>query len=141
MGQVFTYDPKNVSCIIGGKTMHGFADGTFIKFGRKEPAFSLKVGVDSEGTRAKSNNKSGFIEITLMQSSASNDDLSAFGLADELSSTGAVPGLIRDNSGRTLATCLTCWMEKWPDVEEGKEVTTRTWRFETDELDIFIGGN
>lgn len=141
MPQVFTYDPKNVSVIVGGQTGHGFADGTFVKFGRMEPAFNLKVGVDGEGTRAKSNNKSGFIEITLMQSSSFNDVLSGYAAADELSNTGAVPLLVRDNSGRTLATSLTAWVQKYPDVEEAKEVTTRVWRFETDELDIFIGGN
>jgi hypothetical protein len=138
---VFTYDPKNVSVIVGGQTMSGFGDGTFVKFGRDENMWNKKIGVDGEGTRAKSNNKAGFMEISLMQSSASNDVLSGFAAADELSNTGAVPVLIRDNNGRTLATCLTGWVVKYPDTEFAKEVTVRTWRIETDELAIFIGGN
>ncbi len=138
---VFTYDPKQVSAIVGGKIMSGFGDGTFIKLTRNEQAWNMKIGVDGEGTRAKSNNKGGKIEITLMNSSSSNDDLSAFAAADELSNTGAVPFLLKDNSGRTVATALTAWVQKYPDTEFAKEANTRTWVLETDELDIFIGGN
>lgn len=141
MAGVFTYDPKLVSCIVGGKIMSGFSDGTFITITRNEQAFNLKVGVDGEGTRAKSNNKSGKIEIELMQSSSSNDDLSAFAAADELSNTGAVPFFLKDNSGRTIATALTAWVQKYPDQPYAKEVSTRKWTLETDDIEIFIGGN
>lgn len=138
---VLTYDPKNVSMIVGGKIMHGFGDGTFIKVMRNDQAFNLKVGVDGEGTRAKSNNKSGKFEITLMQSSSSNDVLSSYASADELSSSGVVPVLLRDNNGTTLATSLTGWVQKLPDTELQKEVTTRTWVIESDQVELFIGGN
>lgn len=138
---VLQYDPKQVSVIIGGKILHGFSDSTFIKISRNDQAFMLKVGVDGEGTRAKSNNKSGKVEITLMQSSSSNDDLSAIALADELSNLGAVPLSIKDNSGRSICTALTAWVQKLPDQEDAKETSTRVWIFESDELNIFIGGN
>jgi hypothetical protein len=138
---VFTYDPKQVSCIVGGKIGQGFSDGSFIKVERNEQAFTLKIGVDGEGTRAKSNNKSGKITLTLMQSSSYNDVLSAFAAADELSNTGAVPFFLKDNSGRTLCTALTCWVQKYPDSEFAKEVSTRTWVLETDDIEVFVGGN
>lgn len=138
---VFTFDPKQVSMIVGGKIMSGFADGTFIKLSRNEQAFNLKVGVDGEGTRVKNNNRSGKVEITLMQSSSSNDDLSGFAAADEASATGAVPILFKDGSGRTIASAATGWVQKYPDTEFAKEATTRNWMLETDELILFIGGN
>lgn len=138
---VFTYDPKQVSLIVGGKIIQGFSDGTFIVAERDEAAFTKKIGVDGEGTRAKSNNKGGKITITLMQSSPSNDDLSAFAAADELSNTGAVPAYLKDNSGRTLVSSLTAWVQKYPNSEFAKEVSTRVWILDTDEIDIFVGGN
>lgn len=138
---VFTYDPKQVSCIVGGKILSGFADGTFIVVERNEQAFNLKVGVDGEGTRAKSNNKSGKITITLMQSSASNDDLSAIAAADELSNAGVVPFYMKDNSGRSVCTALSSWIQKYANSEFAKETTTRQWVLETDDIEIFIGGN
>ncbi len=138
---VKTFDPALFSMIVGGKIMSGFGDGTFIKLTMNEQAFSLKVGVDGEGTRAKSNNRSGRFEITLMQSSQSNDDLSAFATADQLSNSGAVPVLMKDGSGRTVAQATTAWVQKLPDTEFSKDPTTRTWILESDEINAFIGGN
>lgn len=141
MPNLFTYDPKNVALIVGGNIINGFSDATFIVAERNEQAFNLKVGVDGEGTRAKTNNKSGKVTITLMQSSASNDVLSALAAADELSNAGAVPLLLKDNSGRTLISSLTSWVQKYPNSEFAKETSTRVWVMETDELNIFVGGN
>ncbi len=138
---VKTYDPKLVTVIFGGKIMSGFADGTMITIERNDPAFNLKVGTDGEGTRAKSNNKSGKITIHLMQSSASNDSLSAFAAADELSNTGVAAAAVIDKSGRTVVAAATAWVNKYPNAEFSKEPTTRSWVIETDELDIFLGGN
>lgn len=141
MGVVKTYDPKQVSVIIGGKIMSGFADGSIVKVKRNSDAFTLKVGVDGGGTRAKSNDSSGEIEIELMQSSNSNDDLSAFAQADALTNAGVVSGIVKDGSGRTVVGATTCWVKKMPDVSFGKEVGTRTWVIVSDDLNMFVGGN
>lgn len=138
---VKTYDPKLVSVIVGGKIMSGYADGTFVLVERNEAAFALKVGVDGEGTRAKSNNRSGKITITLMNSSKSNDDLSTFAAADELSNSGAVPVMVKDNSGRSLYACETAWIQKYANGEYAKEANGRTWVLETDALNMFVAGN
>lgn len=138
---VKTYDPKAVAVIFGGKIITGFGDGTFVVVERNEQTFNLKVGVDGEGTRAKSNNKSGKITLTLMQSSSSNDDLSAFAAADELSNTGVAPCLIKDSNGTTVCAAATAWIQKPANVEDAKEVGTRTWVIESDEVDMFVGGN
>lgn len=139
--KLYQYDPKSVSIIVGGKIMHGFADGTFVNVERNEQAYNLKVGVDGEGTRAKNNNRSGKITITLMQSSESNDVLSSFATADELSNTGVVPFLMKDNLGRTVCTALSCWVQKVANSEMAKEVGMRTWVLESDEVTILVGGN
>ena len=120
--------------------MTGFGDNTYIKLERNEQAFNLKVGVTGEATRAKNNNRSGKVTITLMQSSSSNDDLSSFAAADELTNTGAVPVLIKDGSGTTVASAVTAWVQKYPSTEFQKEATTREWVMETDELLMFVGG-
>lgn len=138
---VRTYDPKLVTVIVGGKIMSGYSDGTFVLVERNEQAFALKVGVDGEGTRAKSNNRSGKITITLMNSSKSNDDLSAFAAADELDNSGAVPVMVKDNSGRTLCACETAWVQKVANAEFAKEANARTWVMETDVLNMFVAGN
>ena len=60
-----TYDPKQISVIVGGAIISGFADGEFVTTERNEDAFTLNVGADGEGGRVKSNNKSGRITLTL----------------------------------------------------------------------------
>jgi hypothetical protein len=136
-----TYDPSQVAIIVGGYNITGFADGSFITVARNADAFALYVGTDGEGTRAKSNNKSGRITITLAQSSDSNAILSGIATLDELSNNGIVPLLIKDNSGLSLYAAETAWIVKTPDSEFGREVGSREWILETDNLSAFVAGN
>src|SRR5690554_1526750 len=97
-----TYDPKQVQLIVGGVPLSGFADGTFVRVGRRNVAWDLVAGADGEGTRTKSNDKTGFFEFELMQSSQSNQYLSNLALSDELNNAGVVPVLVKDGSGASL---------------------------------------
>jgi ribonuclease HI len=121
--------------------MTGFADGSFETVARNTDAFALYVGTDGEGTRAKSNNKSGKVTITLAQSSDSNAILSGIAALDELSNNGIVPLLIKDNSGLSLYAAETAWIVKQPDSEFGREIGSREWILETDSLAMFTAGN
>lgn len=138
---VKTYDPAQVNIVFAGVPIDGFADGTFITVARDNPSYNLAIGSDGEGARAKSNDRSATITITLMQNSATNDLLSAVSLADELTGDGVGPFLMKDLSGRTLVGAETAWLEKPSDVEFAREITNREWVIKTDALDIFIGGN
>jgi hypothetical protein len=137
----YTFDPKSVSVVLGGKVISGWDDGEFISVERNNDMWALKMGADGVGARAKTNDKSGRVTMTLLQSSPSNDVLSAFAIADEASNAGAVPLLIRDGSGRTLVSALTAWVVKMPAAAFAKEVGNRQWIVESDSLQIFIGGN
>lgn len=136
-----TYDPSQVAIIVGGFQVTGFADGTFVSIERNADNFALYIGTDGEGTRAKSNNKSGRMTFTLAQSSDANAFLSALVTADELSNSGIVPVLVKDNSGSSLYSAETAWIIKHPAAEFGREVGTREWILETDNLAVFSGGN
>lgn len=138
---VKTYDPKSISMIVGGHIVSGFDDGTFVKVSRATEAYTKKVGADGEPSRTKNNDKSGTIEITLLQSSASNDVLSGYALADEVNNGGQVPVLMRDANGTTVVNSEAGWVQKMPDLELGKEMGSRTWVIECGSIDIFIGGN
>lgn len=135
-----TYDPKSVSLIIGGHIVSGYDDGTFVEVARNNDTFALVSGADGETTRAKSNDKSGTISITLLQTSLSNDVLSGFAQADELSNGGTFTVLLKDNNGNTLCSSAIAWVQKVADSAFGKEQNSRTWIIETGELQMFIGG-
>lgn len=138
---VKTYNPADVAIIFAGVPVEGIADGTFVTVARNNQSYNMNIGSDGEGVRAKSNDKGGTVTLTLMQSSVSNDALSALSILDEASGDGVGPLLIKDNSGRTLCSAETAWIQKPADVEFAREATTREWVFETDLLDMFIGGN
>ena len=139
MAALKTYDPAKVSVIVGGHIVQGFADGEFVSAARNNDTFSRVGGADGEQTRAKSNDRSGTITITLMQSSNSNGVLQGFASADEVSNGGLVPVLIKDSNGNELVIATKAWVQKPSDRGFGKENTDRQWVFETGEL-IFAGG-
>lgn len=137
------YDPKDVTVILGSVIVNGFADGTFVSAAMREDAFTLAVGADGDAGRAKSNDRSGAVTFTLLQTAKANALLTALHVADLASSNGAgvVPLLIRDNQGNTLVTAQKAWIKRHPTTEFGKEISNREWEIETDSLVIFNGGN
>lgn len=136
-----TYDPKQVQIIVGGVPITGFADGTFVRVGHRNVAWELSVGADGEGVRTKSNDESGFIEITLQQSSKSNQYLSDLYNADRLSNAGLVSGLVKDGSGSSLHAAEQMFIENDAEAEYSKTASPRVWMFLTDKLINFHGGN
>ena len=138
---VKTYNPADVTIVVAGVPISGFADGTFINAARDNPSFTNGSGADGEGWRAKSNDKTATVTLTLLQTSEANDLLSALSALDEASGDGVGPLLIKDNSGRTLLAAETCWLEKPADSEFAREVSNREWVVKTDSLNVFVGGN
>jgi hypothetical protein len=135
------YDPKQVTLVIGGHIMFGFADDDFIEVERDEDAFTKKTGVDGTTTRAKNNVRTGKITFRLMQSSASNDDLQALAYNDEIGNSGAVPVTCKDGNGRSVFSAQNGWVKKLPKAGYKKDVDMREWVIDTDAMDITIGGN
>lgn len=138
---VRTYDPKQVMVIIGGIPMSGFADGTFATVERTSDTFTKVSGADGIISRSKTNDRSGLLKFTAAQTSPSNDVLSAIAVADELTNTGIVPVLIKDNSGRSVFVSAFGWVKKPPTSEFGKDIANREWTLDLADLDIFVGGN
>ena len=138
---VKTYSAKDVTIIFNGATITGYADGTFMTAARDNPAFTIGSGADGEGWRAKSSDKTGTITLTLLQTSLSNDVLSAFAILDEASGNGVGPFLAKDGSGRTLISAQTAWIEKQADSEFARDQSDREWVLKTDSLNVLVGGN
>lgn len=128
-------DPKLVSISLGTHIVSGFADGTFAAFAQNRDTYALTVGADGEGTRVKSNDKSGRLTITLLKSSASNAVLSALANADAQNAC-----MIKDNNGDTIASAANAWLVRQADFEYSNEETTVEWIIESDSWDILVGG-
>lgn len=136
-----TYDPKQVILVVGGAIINGFADGTFISVERSNDMFSKVSGADGIVSRAKSNDKSGTITVTLAQTSSGNDILAGYAVRDELANAGVVVVSCKDLSGRSTFFAATAWVRKMPTSEYSKEISDREWQMDCADLDIFVGGN
>jgi hypothetical protein len=138
-----TYDPSQVAVVFAGIPINGYADGTFLNVEQNEDSFTLTIGSDGEGCRAKSNNRSGRVTFTLGQWSMANDLLSAVHNVDinTPNGDGIGPLLIKDNSGRSIYTAEKAWIVKPPAAAFGREAESREWVIETDNLIQFHGGN
>lgn len=137
---VTTLDPKQVFIIIGGAHITGYADGSFIEVDRDEDSFTKKTGADGLTARAKSNNRGASFKITLMQTSPSNDVLTAFMLADEAESNAVQPVMVKDGFGTSLFNGIG-WVKKMPASAWAKEVGAREWIIDCAEMNAFVGGN
>lgn len=140
---VKTYDPSNVSMLFGPIPMKGFAQDAAITVEHDEDDWTLVTGVDGEGTRSKTSNRSATITVALMQSSETNALLSAERELDlnTPNGTGGKALIIKDGSGTTVFSCATAWIQKAPTAELNREATTREWVFRTDSLVALHGGN
>jgi len=141
MAEVRTLDPAKVVISVGGVPISGYADGTFIRVERSSDMFSKVIGADGKTARAKSNDRSGTVILTLLQTSPSNDVLSGLAILDELQNSGVVPIGATDLSGATTIFSGTGWVRKMPDWEAGKEIGNIEWTIDCADLEIFIGGN
>lgn len=136
-----TYDTAQLFITYNGFLLGGFMDGTFLVVERNEETWLPHVGADGEYARARNRNKSGKVKITLMQTSSSNDFLSAQASLDE--TTGANTGAlqVKDGGGRTVLSGADAFISKPAVVEYGKEIAGREWTLEVPQLDVVIGGN
>lgn len=134
------YDPAGIKITFAGNVIQGYAPATFVTAARNADTFSRSTGADGESARAKSNDRSGIVTLTLMQGSTSNSILAALALADEVSGDGVGSLLITDLNGATLVAAETAWVRKPADASFGQELENREWILETGNLVIFPGG-
>lgn len=136
-----TYNPADVHIIFNGVPIEGYADGQFVLVARANPMWTSGTGSDGSGWRAKSNDRSGSVTVTLLQTSPSNDELGLLAQADELAGQGMGPLMVKDTSGRSIAFTDAAWCEKMPDMSFEREVVSRVWVFKSTDLTHQPGGN
>ena len=138
---VHTYDPSKISLIVGLVPITGFSDGSMVKVTRASDAFTKVVGADGIVSRAKSLDKSGEVEIQLVQTAPSNDTLNAFALLDDVANAGVVPLSISDALSNTRILSGHSWVRKLPDIEYGKDLANRTWILDFSDAAAVVGGS
>jgi len=147
-----TYYPKAVTIAWNAIPINsGLAPDTFLSMSRSEDTFTKTVGADGTVARTRSADRTGEVEITLMQNSPVNLLLSTQAIVDENSdtadkineTTGGVVGIsnitVVDLSGALVANANNCWIRKIPDQDLSKDYGERTWMFDCERIDMIAG--
>lgn len=137
-----SYDPQQVTVVVGGVILSGFSDGDAITAKRMEDATLTRVGIDGGVARARNANKMGEFEFKLLQTSQANFALSTLAAVGDLNNDAlsVFPIAVYDGSGKSLCVAASCWLKTVPDAVFGKEVSERTWVFTAADMKIFHGG-
>lgn len=136
-------DPDQHVIDIGGVRIQGYADGSYITIEQMSPAFNSVVGSDGEVARSKSNDRRVKVTIKLLQTSASNDYLSALHQGDLNAPNGAgvTSFLFQDLFGTSLVAADQCWIVQYSDQDEDRTPKSREWTIECASASRVVGGN
>jgi len=138
-----TYDPTKLTVIVGGVIVSGFIDGDFITAKRDEDLYMKRVGADGHVARARNGNKSGSIEIKLLQSSPAVNELSALVALDNFLFDGDVLipiAIMSPGDGAELVVSTQSWLKTPPEIVFGKEVGERSFLFDCADLKLSLAG-
>lgn len=132
---VKTYDADQVQLSVAGFAIEaGFADGEFLRIEQEADDFTDIAGTDGEVARSKTNDRRATITILLLQTSVSNQALSALSNLDRLTPNGAGIAPFRAVIGDSTYVASSCWVMKPPDISMDREATTREWTLRVADL-------
>lgn len=136
---VYTYDPTKVILNIGGYVISGVKS---VSVTPNAPAFKVVKGIRGVNTRVFNRDTSAEMTITLLQTSISNDVLSAIIFADKTYRTGRLEISLTDAGGTTLIASDEGFVEELPAVQFGRELSDRTWKIcMLSTRNALVGGN
>lgn len=132
MQAVGTYSGDTVVITWGEILVGGIAPGTFLKIPKPEVKQVASVqGGDGHVARAvRKHNPLRQCEVTLLQTSATNELLGAQAELDRLTGKVIKPLTVKDLFGTTLYEWPQAWITERPDAEMATTITNRVWVFE-----------
>lgn len=139
-----TFDATQLNVIIGVLPINGLSDGDSVVARRSSSLYVKRVGMKGSVARARNTDKTGQIEIRVLQTSSANDELSALLNLDTLTEDGklVLPISIADLSGRTVISAGQAWLESIGDVTfSTNQVSERVYTFDCADLKMSLGGN
>lgn len=138
---VKTFDPKMVVITFGVIPISGYAEGTFVSVVPSGDAFGKSKGAGGDIERINRNQGDYEVTVTLQQTASVNAELSAALAADRVTNAGVFPLTIKDLLGKTLFFAPQAWIRKDPDWEDGDDLNSRAWIFDTGIGSNLVGGN
>lgn len=137
------FDPSQFPIVFGGVQMQQFSESNMAKFEFEGESFTDVVGVDGEVTRSKNMDRRAKLTIYLMQTSPTNDLLSAAYLAGRQGVNGADVAAVRveDVNGRLVIAGAEAWIMDTPKPTYGKSASEYEWVIRIANCEAFFGGS
>ena len=110
---ISTYSPSDVKLVIGGYTIVGWDNVTI---SRRSQGFITIPGIRGKHTRVPSGDSSATITFSLIQTSPSNDVMSAIHELDLVEGTGRIALTLTDLSGRSVFNSIEAYIVGYPEV-------------------------
>ena len=130
------YSADNVSIIVDGTPITGFAEGAFVDVARAVESATLYMGADGKGAMVINPNKSGTVTIRLAQTSLSNAFLTALEAVKSV-----FPIIVKDTNGNSLHTGAKAFISSMPTSSYAQELNSREWVIMVESLIHIEGGN
>mgnify|MGYP001575771059 CR=1 FL=1 len=127
-----SYSPNDVSVVVNGIPIQGFAEGSFVDFAFDTDAATMVEGADGFAAVAmKKGNRKATLTLSLMQTSMANNVLQALLTSQQAASfAGAFPSIIVLNAqGGELVQIPRAVIAKEPDVKYSGDIESREWKF------------
>ena len=135
------YVPSKVTVsIMGLVSISGFVDGTFINIIKNNKPFETRRSMDGEVARIHRKDERYTVELTLAQSSMSNNLLMAIYNLDSATGMGTFPLFIKDGSGTTTFFALEAHVASPPDASFANGMESRTWEIQCTKAAFNLGG-
>ncbi len=131
MGEIKTYNPKQVSISLGSHLVTGYADDSFVTIDPNGDGITKKVGCDGEIVRSIGPDDSYVVKLSVLQSSATNAWLQKKYAADQQSGNGMFSILVKDLKGGVKFSAAYAWVAKPASRGYGKESNNREWEIHT----------
>jgi len=135
-----TYDPRKNTAYFAGTLISGYANETFIDVVQNVDRYTAIVGADGEFARARLNDRSALVTITLLQTADSNAYLDSKLLQDEIDDNGFGSFFLKDLNGAMEVSADEAYIVKPADIGLDIEVGTRVWNIMLMEAIIRNGG-
>lgn len=135
-----TFSINELIVVYGGVPLTGFAPGEFMTIEYDNDIFTQVDGADGEVARVKSGMLSATATLRFLQTSPSNDVLSAF-LIEDIAINKTQLFIVKDLNGLTILFASQCYIPKSANPAYGTENVNREWRIKIPKMIGFLGGN
>ncbi len=130
------FSPQQVGISWGGVPFTGYAEDTFVTVSRNTDNTTASVGADGSVGITKNADKTGTIEVTLMQTSETHRILSAIQLTqDQTDQLYRANMTVTDPSGGFIAKMFNVHIQTPPEVSLGSDQNPKTWTFYAERID------